>query len=212
MRGRERTIDRLLRAYGVLVLLFLFLPIVVVVVFSFNGGRHVAELTGFSFRWYVEAWTDPFVLEAFRTSMLIALTAATLSTVLGTGAAIAMPHAPRAVRRSFNALVTGAIIVPSIVLGIAMLIYTVTLTEWLNGWIAYLAPGSDVRLGLGFLSVVVAHSVFGCALVAVLVRTRLLSLDARVLEASADLYAVPLATLRSVTLPLLAPAIFAGFL
>lgn len=212
MRDRERVIDLVLRAYGALALGFLFLPIVVVVVFSFNRGRHVAELTGFSLQWYVEAWTNPFVVDAFRTSITIALTAAIISTLLGTAAAIAMPSAPRWLRRAFDAFVTGAIVVPSIVLGIAMLIYIVSLTDWLNGWIAYLAPGSDVHLGLGFVSVVVAHSVFGTALVTVLVRTRLAALDARVLEVSSDLYATPLATLRSVTLPLLGPAIFAGFL
>lgn len=212
MSGREATIDRLLRSYGVLGFVFLFLPIVVVVVFSFNSGRHVAELTGLSLRWYVEAWTNPFVVDAFRTSIAIAVTAATISTVLGTAAAVAMPSAPRWLRRAFDAFVTGAIVVPSIVLGIAMLIYVVSLTDWLNGWFAYLAPGLGVRLGLGFASVVMAHSVFGTALVTVLVRTRLASLDVRVLEASSDLYASPLATLRSVTLPLLAPAVFAGFL
>lgn len=208
----SRWIDRALRAYGISAFAFLFLPILVVVIFSFNSGRHVAELTGLSFRWYVTAWTDPFVLRAFRTSMAIALFAGAISTVLGTGAAIAMPRMPRWVRRPFEFLVSGAIVVPGIVLGLSLLIFIVSVTGWLNDWIQYLLPSSGVRLGLGFYSVVAGHSVFGTAIVNVLVRTRLSTLDASVIEASGDLYAPPLRTLFQVTLPLLAPAILAGFL
>ncbi|MBW3618819.1 MAG: ABC transporter permease [Actinobacteria bacterium] len=204
--------DRLLRGYGAAVYLFLFVPIAVVVVFSFNAGEHVAELTGFSLRWYVEAWTNPFIVEAFRTSITVALTSATISMFLGTAAALAMPSAPRRLRRTFDVMVNTALVVPGIVLGISLLIFIVTATNWLNSWIAYLVPSSDLRLGLGFASLVAAHSVFGTALVTILVRTRLASMDLRVIEASADLYAPPLRTVCTVTLPLLAPAIFAGFL
>lgn len=208
----SRWIDRGLRAYGVLAYAFLFLPILVVVVFSFNAGRHVAELTGFSFQWYVTAWTDPFVVRAFRTSMSIALLSGVISTLLGTASAIAMPAAPRKVRRVFETMVSAAIVVPGIVLGLSLLIFVVTATQWVNDWIAYLLPASDLSLGLGFYSVVAGHSVFGTAIVNVLVRTRLSSLDASLIEASGDLYAPPLRTLLQVTVPMLAPAILAGFL
>ncbi|MGA7270189.1 MAG: ABC transporter permease [Acidimicrobiia bacterium] len=213
--NRDRTsvwIDRLLKAYGFAAYAFLFLPILVVIVFSFNAGRHVAELTGFSLQWYVKAWTDPFVVRAFWTSISIALTAGLISTVLGTGAAIAMPSLPGWIRRSFDMLVNVAIVVPGIVLGLSLLIFVVTATGWLNDWIAYLFPGSGFRLGLGFHSVVAGHSIFGTAIVAILVRTRLASLDPEVIEVSGDLYARPTRTLFKVTLPLLAPAILAGFL
>lgn len=208
----SRWIDRLLRAYGIGVYAFLFIPIVVVVVFSFNQGRHVAELTGFSFQWYEAAWTDPFVVRAFRTSISVALLAGIVSTILGTGTAIAMPAAPRWVRRTFESFVNGAIVVPGIVLGLSLLIFVVTATSWFNDWIGYLTPGSGFRLGLGFYSVVAGHSVFGTAIVNVLVRTRLASLDASLVEASSDLYAPPIRTLFRVTVPLLIPAIVAGFL
>lgn len=210
--SRTRWIDRGLRTYGMAVYAFLFLPILVVVVFSFNSGRHVAELTGFSFQWYVTAWTDPFVVRAFRTSISIALTAGLISTLLGTAAAIAMPSLPRWLRRAFNTMMNFAIVVPGIVLGLSLLIFVVSATGWLNDWVGYLFPRSDFRLGLGFFSVVAGHSVFGSAIVAILVRTRLASLDPQVIEASADLYAPPVRTLFTVTIPLLAPAILAGFL
>lgn len=211
-RSRSDWIDRSLRAYGFLTYAFLFLPIVVVVVFSFNAGRHVAELTGLSLQWYVTAWTDPFVVRAFWTSISIAVTSAMISTVLGTASAIAMPATPRPVRRSFEGLVNAAIVVPGIVLGLSLLIFVVSATNWANDWLAYLLPASDIRLGLGFYSVVAGHSVFGTAIVHVLVRTRLAALDISLTEASGDLYATPTRTLTQVTLPLLGPAILAGFL
>jgi spermidine/putrescine transport system permease protein len=208
----DRLIDRALRAYGVIVYGFLFLPIAVVVAFSFNEGRHVTELTGLSLRWYAEAWTNPFVVSAFRTTIVVALSAATISTLLGTGIALAMTRAPRAIRRGTDALVNLAVVVPGIVLGIALLIYLVITFDWLNGWIAYLLPATSFRFGMGMPSLIAAHSVFGTAIVNVLVRTRLGSMDRSVLEASSDLYATPVRTLFTVTLPLLGPAIMAGFL
>lgn len=212
-RSRATTwIDRALRGYGILVYAFLFLPIAVVVIFSFNAGRHVAELTGFSFQWYVEAWTDPFVVRAFRTSITIATISGLISMFLGTSTAIAMPASPRAVRRTFDGLVSAAIVVPGIVLGLSLLLFVVSVTGWANEWLAYLFPASDIHLGLGFYSVVAGHAVFGTAIVHVIVRTRLASLDPLVIEASSDLYATPVRTLRRVTLPLLSPAIVAGFL
>lgn len=212
MKSTTPRIDTALRLYAIGVYGFLFLPIAIVVIFSFNSGRHVAELTGFSFQWYGTAWSDPFVVRSFRTSIAVALTSGVVSTIIGTSAAIAMGSAPRWLRRAFDVFVNVAIVVPGIVLGLSLLIFIVTATAWLNDWIAYFMPASEVRLGLGFASVVAGHSVFGIAIVAILVRTRLRSMDASVMEASADLYSPPVRTLFNVTLPLLAPAIVAGFL
>ena len=86
----QRWIDRGLRWWTAAVYVFLFLPILVVIVFSFNEGRHVAQITGFSLRWYEEAWTDQFVVRALRTSLTIAIVSAIIATILGTLSAIAM--------------------------------------------------------------------------------------------------------------------------
>ncbi len=207
-----RGIDMAIRAYAGLFFLFLFVPIFVVVIFSFNAGNHVAELTGLSARWYKTAWTDPLVLRALRTSISIALVSGMLSVLLGTSSAIAMPGMPSWLRRTFLVLVNAAIVVPGIVLGLAVLIFVVTTTDWANSFINSTFPTADVRLGLGYHAVVVGHSVFGTAIVNLLVRTRLASLDPSLLEAASDLYATPLTRLRQVTIPLLYPAIGAGFL
>lgn len=209
----ERLIDRLLRGYAALAYLFLFAPIAVVIVFSFNAGRHVAELTGLSLQWYEEAFTSQFVLRALRNSLSIALISATLATILGTISAVALPSARPVVRRAFEQLTYVAIIVPGIVIGISTLIFVVTLFDWINPWLLYLWPTADPpQLGLGSATVIAAHTMFTTAVVHVLVRTRMVGMDRSLVEASEDLYATPWRTFRQVTIPQLLPAIIAGFL
>lgn len=214
-RARARTpADRLIGGYALAVYAFLFAPIVVVVVFSFNAGRHVAELTGLSLRWYEEAWSDVFVLRAFRTSMVIATITAVIATVFGTASALAMQSVGRRTRAAYQQLSAVAIIVPGIVIGISTLIFFVMFFDWANAWFAYLwrARSWAPSLGLGAHTVTGAHSLFTMAIVNVLVRTRLAGMDRTLIEASEDLYATPVRTLFQVTLPQLQPAIIAGFL
>ncbi len=212
VEGRnEHLIGRGLRSYAVVAFLFLYLPIAVVVVFSFNAGRHVAELTGFSLRWYESAWTDPFVLGALRTSLSIAAATAVLATVLGTTAALGIESSPT-LGRVFDQLTYVAIIVPGIVIGIASLLFLVNFYGWLNPWLEYLFGPDAPHLGLGAHSIVATHTVFTTAIVTVIVRTRLRGMDRSLTEASEDLYATPWQTFRQVTFPQLLPAIVAGTL
>ena len=106
-----------------------------------------------------------------------------------------------------------AVIVPGIVLGISLLMTFVSFADWINPWLAYLWPGggSAPEIGLGMVSVVAGETVFGTALVMIVVRTRLGQLDPTLQRASADLYATPVRTLFQVTLPQLASAILGGF-
>jgi spermidine/putrescine transport system permease protein len=208
----QRWIDRGLRWWTFAVYVFLFLPIVVVIVFSFNEGRHVAQITGFSLRWYEEAWTDQFVVRALRTSLTIAFVSAVIATIIGTLSAIAMNGARPAVRATFEMLVYIAIIVPGIVIGISTLIFAVTAFDLVNPVLASLLPGDPPQLTLGLGTVIAAHAMFTSAIVNVLVRTRMAGMDRTLIEASSDLYASPWRTFRQVTIPQLRPAIVAGFL
>lgn len=208
----ERIGERLTFAYTGLVFAFLFLPIVIVVVYSFNAGRHVTELTGFSTQWYASAWSDRFLMGALRNSLTIATVTAVLATLMGTASALAMDRlAPRA-RWLFELLTYVAIIVPGIVIGIATLIFIVTAFDWLNPWLAFLSGGSAPQLGLGAASVIAAHTLFTMAIVNVLVRTRMRGMDRSLIEASEDLYATPWRTFVQVTFPQLVPAIVSGAL
>ena len=208
----ERLGERATRMYTGLVYAFLFLPILVVVIYSFNAGRHVTDLTGFSTQWYASAWSDRFLMNALRTSLTIAAITAVLATLMGTASALAMDRLRPRLRALFELLTYVAIIVPGIVIGIATLIFLVTAFDWLNPWLAYLGGPDAPHLGLGAASVIAAHTLFTMAIVNVLVRTRMRGMDRSLIEASEDLYATPWRTFVQVTLPQLLPAIVSGAL
>lgn len=208
----ERLGERATWVYTALVFAFLFLPILIVVVYSFNAGRNVNQLTGFSTQWYGEAFSDRFLMSALRNSLTIAAITAVLATLLGTASALAMDRLRPRLRRVFELLTYMAIIVPGIVIGIATLIFLVTAFDWLNPWLAYLGGSEAPKLGLGTASIIAAHTLFTLAIVNVLVRTRMRGMDRTFIEASEDLYATPWRTFVQVTLPQLVPAIVAGAL
>ena len=78
-----------MRIYALAVYLFLYIPIGIIALFSFNAGKHASQFTGFSVQWYGKALDNPFVTEAFQTSLIVALSSALLATVFGTMAALA---------------------------------------------------------------------------------------------------------------------------
>ncbi len=208
----ERLGDRAVRVYTAIVFGFLFLPILIVVIYSFNAGRHVTDLKGFSLQWYTIAWSDRFLMNALRNSLMIATVTAVLATIMGTASALAMDRLRPSLRRLIELITYVAIIVPGIVIGIATLIFIVTTFDWVNPWLVYFAGASAPHLGLGSASVIAAHTLFTLAIVNVLVRTRMRGMDRSLIEASEDLFATPWRTFRQVTYPLLQPAIVAGAL
>ena len=208
----ERLGDRAVRVYTAIVFGFLFLPILIVVIYSFNAGRHVTDLKGFSLQWYTIAWSDRFLMNALRNSLTIAAVTAVLATTMGTASALAMDRLRPSLRWLVELITYVAIIVPGIVIGIATLIFIVTAFDWVNPWLVYFAGASAPHLGLGSASVIAAHTLFTLAIVNVLVRTRMRGMDRSLIEASEDLFATPWRTFRQVTYPLLQPAIVAGAL
>ena len=203
-----------MRIYSALVFLFLYTPIAIIALFSFSAGRNASEFTGFSVQWYGRALSNPFVMDALRTSLLVAFVSATLASVFGTLAAVGLQGIRGPARALFDAAIYIAVMIPGIVIGIATLIALVTVFDWVNPWIAAAWPsGREVpALSMGIGSLIAAHTMFTMALVIIIVRSRLSGLEQSLTEASADLYATPFGTFRQVTLPLIAPAILAGFL
>ena len=203
-----------MRIYATAVYLFLYIPIAIIALFSFNAGRATSQFTGFSLQWYGKALSNRFVVEAFQTSVTVALASAVLATVFGTMAALALQSVKGRLRLAFDALIYVAVMVPGIVIGIATLIALVTVFDWLNPLLAALWPVADAapQLALGFGSLIAAHGLFSMALVIIIVRARVAGMDRSLIEASADLGATPLGTFRQVTLPQIFPGILAGFL
>ncbi|WP_027134823.1 ABC transporter permease [Geminicoccus roseus] len=199
--------------YAVLAFLFLYGPIVQIVLFSFTTSRSALTFACCSTEWYGRALANPFVLDALWTSLIVAGASAALATIAGTAAALGLERLRGMPRLVMDALLYAALTVPGIVIGIATLIALVQLFDLANPVLAGLWPVDPApQLALGRGTLIAAHGLFGMALVVVILRARLGSIDIALIEASHDLYASPLATFRQVTLPLLAPAILAGFL
>lgn len=203
-----------MRIYAAAVYLFLYIPIAIIALFSFNAGRAASQFTGFSVQWYGKALSNRFVVEAFQTSLTVALSSALLATLFGTMAALALQSVRGRWRIAFDALIYIAVMVPGIVIGIATLIAMVTLFDWLNPVLAALWPLADSapQLALGLVSLIAAHGLFSMALVIIIMRARVSGMDRSLIEASADLGATPFGTFRQVTLPQIFPGILAGFL
>jgi spermidine/putrescine transport system permease protein len=198
-----------MRIYATLIYIFLYAPIALLVGFSFNSGKYAMDWQGFSLQWYAKAFANPLIMEALRTSFSIALATAVFSSIIGTMAALGLERAKGWVRVVFDALIYIAIMVPGIVIGISTLIAFVTFFDLVN-------PALEARWGMKFemgaWAVVAADVLFNLAVVALLVRARLQGMDRSLVDAAEDLYATPFGTFRQVVLPLLAPAILAGFL
>jgi spermidine/putrescine transport system permease protein len=207
----------MLRAYSIFVYLFLYAPIALIVLFSFNSGSNASSFQGFSAMWYGRAAGNSLMTDALQNSLIVASTSATLATLMGTMAALALQNVKGPFRVLYDGMTYIAIMVPGIVIGIATLIALVTTFGAINGVIATIWSAVDPalsppRLALGYGSIIAAHTLFSMALVIVIVRARIAGMDRSLIEASMDLYADPWGTFRQVTLPQLMPAIVAGFL
>ena len=203
-----------MKLYAVCVYLFLYIPIGIIALFSFNAGRHASQMQGFSLKWYGKTLSNPFVMDALENSLIVAFTSALCASVFGTMAAVALQGIKGPVRTAFDLLIYIAVMIPGIVIGIATLIGLVTIFDQLNPLLAVLWPEGftppKLRMGMG--SLIAAHTMFLMALVVIIVRARLVGMDRSLTEASSDLYATPMGTFRQVTLPMIFPAILAGFL
>ena len=203
-----------MRLYAIAVYLFLYVPIGIIVLFSFNSGRHASDFQGLSVKWYGKALANPFVIVALTTSLIIALSVAILSSLMGTSAALALQRVRGPVRVLFDGLIYVSIMIPGIVIGIATLIALVTAFDILNPILASLWPEGvkAPKFSLGYASVIAAHTLFTMSLVIILVRARIAGMDRTLIEASQDLYATPWRTFYQITLPQIFPAVLAGFL
>ncbi|MEF8748357.1 MAG: ABC transporter permease subunit [Candidatus Accumulibacter propinquus] len=175
---------------------FLYLPLAVVVIFSFNDSLLNAEWVGFTTRWYGQLFENTEMLRAAANSLIIALGAATLATVLGSMAGIALQRWRSGFLRALPFLVLAPVAMPEILLGVSLLLFFRQVLD----------------LTLGLVSILVAHITFSIGFVAIIVRVRLAGLDESLFEAARDLGASPWQTFRWVTLPLILPGILAGFL
>jgi putrescine transport system permease protein len=181
---------------------FLYIPIFVIIAYSFNDSSLATVWGGFSTRWYGALLEDSQILDAALLSLQIAVVSATLATVLGTLAGLAMNRMGRYRGRTlFSGMIAAPLVMPEVITGLSLLLLFVSLQE-LIGW-----PSSR-----GANTITIAHVTFSMAYVAVIVQSRLAGMDRSLEEAAMDLGGRPFAVTRDITLPLIAPAMAAGWL
>ncbi|MCL4188873.1 MAG: ABC transporter permease subunit [Rhodobacteraceae bacterium] len=181
---------------------FLYAPIVSLVVYSFNDSRLVTVWGGFSTRWYVQLFTDPQILGAAWISLQVAAISATLAVALGTLAAYVLTRfGPFRGRAILTGMATAPLVMPEVITGLSLLLLFVAM-EQIIGW-----PG-----GRGMTTIIIAHVTFCMAYVAVVVQSRLSGMDESLEEAAMDLGARPVRVFFDVTIPVIAPALVAGWL
>jgi putrescine transport system permease protein len=183
-------------------LAFLYIPIFVVIAYSFNDSRLATLWGGFSTRWYTALLDNEQILDAALLSFEIAFISATFATVLGTLAGLALNRMGRFRGRTiFTGLIAAPLVMPEVITGLSLLLLFVSLQE-LTGW-----PSSR-----GASTITIAHITFSMAYVAVVVQSRLASMDESLEEAAMDLGGTPFQVARDITLPIIAPAMVSGWL
>jgi putrescine transport system permease protein len=177
-------------------LAFLYLPIAILVIYSFNDSRLVTVWGGWSLRWYRELLNDEAMLAAAWMSLRVAATSATVATVLGTLAAVALSRGEGFRGRTlFSGMLYAPLVMPEVITGLSLLLLFVA-----------------IDAGRGFWTVTIAHTTLTMCFVTVVVQSRLNGLDRSLEEAAMDLGCGPAHAFAAVTLPLLWPAIAAGWM
>ena len=187
--------NKLKLLYIGLVLLFLYLPIIILVVFSFNDSQLNIKWEGFTLKWYGVLFQNKELLTAFLNTIIVAITAMVVSTVIGTLSAVGLYKYNFKLKGLVNSLLYIPIVIPEVVLGISLLsIYTL------------------FKLNLGMFTLILAHITFCIPFVIINVRSVLSGMDSHLEEASLDLGASRVTTFFRVTIPELLPGIKSGAL
>ncbi|MFQ3186074.1 ABC transporter permease subunit [Marinomonas primoryensis] len=182
--------------------LFLYAPIVALIIYSFNESKLVTVWGGWSLKWYAELFRNEQIMNAAWVSLKIAFISATLASILGTVAGFVLSRMGKFRGKTMMAgWVTAPLVMPEVITGLSLLLLFVAM-ESLFGWPA----------GRGMTTIVIAHTTFCLAYVAVVVQSRLSSMDETLEEAAMDLGAKPVSLFFLITLPLITPAILSGWL
>ena len=201
---------QLFSIYGIIFFTFIYLPLLTVIFLSFNSNPiNMMVWDGFTFDWYKSIFgystkldedaiylesTDQ-LLSSLKNSLIVSTTTTTISTIIGTMTALALARFRFKFKSFYRALIFLPMLIPDIVLGIALLIFFVT-----------------IGIKLSLLSIIIGHCTFLSSYVFIVVSARLAGMNETFEEASFDLGANRLTTFRKITLPLISPGIIGGAL
>ena len=183
------------RSYMFIVFLFLYAPILLLVFFSFNSSNSNVVFEGFSLKWYAELFHDEEILGALLNTLIVALLASVISTIIGTAAAIGLANYKKWQKKVVMNVTYLPVLNPDIITGISLLLL----------FIGFGVP-------TGFLTVLLAHITFDISYVILSVTPRLRHVDPRIYEAAQDLGAPPLTAFFKCVMPQLIPGIISAFL
>lgn len=180
-------------------LLFFYLPIIYIMIFSFNGSKSLTRLNGFSFQWYEQVLTQTSptnYLGAIWTTIIIAVAATIISTILGTITAIGLSKSGKILRSSVERVNELPVMNPDIVTGISLLM--------LFSALSFIPKGN--------ITMLLAHIMFCTPFVILSVMPKLRSLDPNLTDAALDLGCTPFQAMYKVIIPQIIPSIIAGAL
>lgn len=181
--------------YACFVYLFLYLPIAIVIFLSFNQAKHSLVWKGFTFSWYQELFHDQNLLSVALHSLIIGVLAASIATFIGTITAVSLFRYRFWGKKLLHGLLFTLIVLPEIVMGISLLLLY-----------------SSFNVQLGFWSLLLAHITLCMPFVSVTIYSRITTFDRDIFEAAKDLGANDITIFTKIVVPMLLPAIIAGWL
>ncbi|MBQ6811332.1 MAG: ABC transporter permease, partial [Firmicutes bacterium] len=188
------------KIYTALIFLFLFAPIAVLLVFSFNDSKSLSVFAGFSLRWYAELANDTMALETLKNSVVLALSAMTISTVVGTAAAVGINKLrSRWYRSVMNTVTDLPMTNPDIITGISLMLMFV-----------FVGRLFGATTSLNFVTMLIAHVTFCLPYVILQVLPKLQQMDPSLPEAAQDLGCTPMGAFFKVELPEILPGVITG--
>ncbi len=195
-----RKLNLFLTCISISTIAFLYLPLMAVAFFSVNDTKYGLAWKGFTLDWYIKLFQNEVILQAAWNTLVLAVVSTIVSTILGTALAIGMDRFPwpRRMHTFFDLTLHLPVIIPDIILAAALVVA-----------FGFLRKLSSI-FEPGLFSMIIGHITFQVAFVALVVRSRLVSIGKDVEEAARDLYADTSYLLFRVTLPLLMPGIVAG--
>jgi spermidine/putrescine transport system permease protein len=183
-------------AWTALVFAFLYIPIVLLIIFSFNSSRLNIRWEGFSFKWYGALLENNVLITAFKNSLIVASATTVFATLLGTIGAWMLYRYRFPFQRAIGLLIFIPMVMPEVLMGVSLLAEFVHL----------------LKLPLGHVTLIIAHTTFCFPFVLVGIQARLQGLDPFLEEAALDLGATPAQAFRLVIVPYLMPSIISGAL
>ena len=190
------------KIYTALIMIFLFAPIAILLVFSFNASKSLSAFSGFSLNWYKELFKDTETLRSVRNTLILALSASVISTILGTAAAVGMDKLRnRALHATLETVTNIPMINPDIITGISLMLMFV-----------FVGRLFGAATSLNFGTMLIAHITFCLPYVILQVLPKLRQMDRSLPEAAMDLGCTPLRAFFKATLPEIMPGIVTGLL